>query len=74
MERAAQRWPDVTLEQLEAGRTLYLERCSGCHSLYAPEAFSTGQWPGVLDKMASKARLTSENRESILRYLAAVAQ
>ena len=70
-ERAARRWPDANLEQLELGRTLYIKRCSGCHNLHLPSEKAPDEWAGALDEMAMKARLDEYQKTAVLRYLAA---
>jgi cytochrome c5 len=71
-EAASQRWPGTTLEDLKAGRTLYVERCSGCHSLPVPDAYAADAWPKVIDEMAARAHLAGDDRTRVLRYLVTV--
>ena len=72
VEVAARRWPDATRDQLEHGRDLYIRRCSGCHTLYKPSALPAERWPAILDQMAPRARLASQETESLLPYLVAL--
>lgn len=67
--RAARAWPDATLSQLEHGRDVFVARCGSCHRLYLPSDEPASSWPGVLDAMAPRAKLTPEEREAIERYL-----
>jgi len=67
--RASERWPEVTLADLTAGRTLYVQKCSGCHSLYPPSFRAAEAWVPVVDKMASKFALEADQKETIARYL-----
>lgn len=69
LTRAQQRWPDVTLVQLEQGRTMYVRRCAGCHALHRPEEFAPEQWPRWVEDMTDDAKLTPEERAAIERYL-----
>ncbi len=71
--RAAQSQPGVTLESLEAGRALYVQRCSGCHNLVVPTEKQPQEWPMWVGKMAERAELTPEERGLIERYLVALA-
>ena len=61
------------LDALRAGRSLYVDKCSGCHSLIAPERHSDVEWRKEVDEMVAKKkiRLGPEDKESLLRYLAA---
>jgi mono/diheme cytochrome c family protein len=71
--RLAPRWPGTTLEDLQRGRSLYVQRCSGCHNVYLPRAFPPEKWPGLVDEMAVKARLGPGDRDDVVRFLVAVA-
>jgi hypothetical protein len=70
--KAAERWPGVTLEQLEDGRTLYVNKCAGCHNLRLPESRSAEAWPSILDRMQIKAKLTDDQKTHILQYILTV--
>ena len=67
----AARWPQVTSGILNEGRRMYMEKCSSCHSLHVPSAFSEEQWATAMDKMQSKAHLTDEEKELIIKYIIA---
>lgn len=71
VERAAQRWADANLEQLEQGRYYYVKRCSGCHNLHLPSEKAPGEWAAALDEMAVKAHLNEAQKTAVLRYLSA---
>jgi len=71
--RLAPRWPGTTLEDLQRGRSLYVRRCSGCHTLILPGAHPVEEWPGLVDGMADKARLRPGERDDVVRFLVAVA-
>jgi hypothetical protein len=72
--RARIRWPGTTLATLQQGRSLFVERCAGCHSLPSPSAHSAADWPGLLGEMADKARLEGPDREAVLQYLVTMAE
>jgi hypothetical protein len=67
--QARVRWPGATLDSLEAGRRLFVFRCSGCHRLHRPEERSPAAWPDVLDDMEREARVTPEERALIEQFL-----
>jgi mono/diheme cytochrome c family protein len=67
------RWPGTTVQDLERGRSLYVRRCSGCHTLILPGAHPAEEWPGLVDGMADKARLRPGERDDVVRFLEAVA-
>jgi hypothetical protein len=68
-EWAAEKWPEMTVEQLDNARTMYVMRCSGCHSLYQPAKYSLEKWDRILDTMAPKAKLDGTEREMVRRYI-----
>ena len=72
VSRAQAEWPGTTRQSLEHGRDLYVARCSGCHTLFAPTAYPAKRWREVLGKMARRARLSREQSELVLHYLVAM--
>ena len=69
VERAQKDWPGTTLEELQDDRSLYVARCSGCHTLYLPGAFPAEHWRASVPEMRERSRLSTEQAERILRYL-----
>lgn len=57
----------------EPGRALYAAKCGGCHRLRQPSKIDAAKWPSILDKMAVKAKLTSEQKSSIDAYVSSMA-
>jgi len=53
------------------GRDLYASKCHSCHRLHDPAGIDPDRWPAILDKMAEKAKLTAEEKETIRRYIEA---
>lgn len=51
------------------GRNLYVSKCTACHRAYEPELHTTSEWKVILDEMGIKAKLTSEEKGTILNYL-----
>src|SRR5215510_4780966 len=70
--RAQQEWPDASVASLERGRDLYVARCSSCHPLHRPAEYPPARWNELVTKMGPRAKLSEEEREQILRYLATV--
>lgn len=68
-EWAVKRWPNTDTVALQHGRTLYIRKCSGCHNLYTPTAFTEQEWAKEVAEMQKKAKINDEERETILRYL-----
>ena len=57
---------------LAKGRQLYIDRCNECHSLSSPKRYNATEWKGVLDHMAPKAKLTSDEYSQVYKYLTSV--
>lgn len=62
----------ATLPSLKNGRRLYVNRCSGCHDLYAPAKYPPGDWPRIMLDMQENAELNEVQLVDITRYLVAV--
>lgn len=60
---------NASLKDLSDGRAAYINKCGGCHNLFVPEKYSAGEWKGWVNKMESKANITSSEKEQILKYL-----
>ncbi len=69
---AQTRWPDTTLDSLSRGRALYVNKCSGCHSLYVPSTIAAARWPAMVERMTRRANLRDDERDLILRYVITV--
>lgn len=72
LERARVQRPETSLAELDAGRTLYTRRCSGCHTIIDPRTIPAGSWPTEVDEMRERAKLDDQQVETLLRYLVAV--
>jgi hypothetical protein len=67
--RAQKLDPASDLTKLQTGRTRFIAKCAGCHSLPEPTDVKPDEWPDELDTMAVKARLKPEERQLIEVYL-----
>lgn len=68
---AGQQWPGTDAGSMESARRLYANRCSGCHNLVTPEKHTAEEWDGLLNRMAPRAHLTADEKESIRRFILA---
>mgnify|MGYP000993630511 CR=1 FL=1 len=69
------RWPDTTQTSLQAGRDVFTASCGKgglCHRLPTPRSRTEAQWGPIMDRMARKAQLDPDRRESVLRFILAV--
>ena len=60
---------DVTLEELQKGRLIYLKKCSSCHNLVRPRSYTNEQWIHKVDKMQARAKVNNNDKLLILKYL-----
>lgn len=60
---------NANIEELRKGRTLYVNKCSSCHTLYLPEKYTKAEWTKWVNRMAPKAKITDQEKELIQAYL-----
>ena len=67
-------FPGATVAQLEHGRTLYVERCAGCHQLREPASETPLAWPQLVADMRDShgVHLTRDDERGITAYLVSV--
>jgi len=58
-----------TAESLAVGRRLLATRCISCHSLVPIAKYPATQWPAQVEKMSSRANLSSSEQAQITAYL-----
>ncbi len=73
--RGSAHFPDLTLSELNQGRSLYLSRCGSCHVLKRPAELAPEQWQVEVAEMRSKngVKLSDVEAQAIVRYLAIAA-
>lgn len=59
----------VDLRTAMAGRQVYLEQCSRCHTIEPIGRYSASKWRSVLPEMAIEARLGDEQLASLRAYV-----
>lgn len=65
---AETRWQGKNVN-LDMGRDMYIEKCSGCHSLIEPSKFSEEKWMEEIKEMKVKAKLSDDEEFAILTYV-----
>ena len=60
---------DLTSEEWESGTRLYVAKCARCHKFYNPADYREVEWRSWVTKMSRKARLESEQKKLLSRYL-----
>ncbi len=66
---ANQETASVSITDLQAGRKLYIQKCSGCHTLFLPEKYTKDEWHYWINKMEVKVQMDSLDKHRILTYL-----
>jgi len=59
----------ATLQQLQQGRTLYINNCNACHALYSPDSFTPSQWKSILSSMAPKTSMGTADIQLVTKYV-----
>jgi mono/diheme cytochrome c family protein len=72
--RVSSTYPNTNVSGLEHGRSLYVERCAGCHQLREPASEAPLAWPGLVAEMRNDhgVHLTSDEERGIVAYLVSV--
>ncbi|MFZ4412648.1 MAG: c-type cytochrome [Bacteroidales bacterium] len=60
---------NASLTELQQGRTLYINNCNRCHSLYAPETYTPSQWKTILVTMAPRTSMSASDVQLVTKYL-----
>lgn len=58
--------------QLAQGKTIYESSCKRCHDLPNPTDHSAQDWVGIMNSMAPKAKLSSEQHQWVYDYIVSV--
>lgn len=72
--RVREQFPSTNVAQLEHGRSLYVERCAGCHQLREPASETPAAWPGRVTDMreAHGVHLSDDEQRTIVAYLVSI--
>ena len=65
---------EVRLSELQAGRELYVNKCSGCHALLDVDKHSDREWSSEVHEMLrlKKVKLSDAERDRLILYLTTV--
>ena len=61
----------IPLENLKAGRQLYVDHCGSCHMLYLPNQFTVTKWKNEMEAMRLKITFNEQEKQLMLGYLLA---
>lgn len=51
------------------GKSVFREKCGKCHRYKLPETHTASSWPGIVDKMARKAKLSDDQKAAVLAFV-----
>jgi hypothetical protein len=60
---------NATLEELQQGRTLYINYCGNCHGLYNPESYTPMQWKSIMNNMGPKTGMSNSDLLLVTKYV-----
>jgi hypothetical protein len=64
----------ISTDPMLMGKSLYVSRCSKCHELPKVGDFTVNKWTGIVDWMAPKAKLSTQEKQLVLGYVQANAK
>jgi len=67
--RGAQKYPGLTLANLNDGKTAFESSCEKCHGLDRSTSATPETLENVMPEMAGKAHIDTKTSELILKYL-----
>ena len=59
----------ATLADLQQGRTLYVNNCNSCHSLYSPDSYNSTQWKSIISSMGPRTSMSSSEILMVTKYV-----
>lgn len=66
-------YKEVTMEVLKEGHELYTKgACINCHGAQNIYRYPVGQWIGIIEDMAQKARITEAQKDAVTKYVLAI--
>lgn len=66
------RFPDATKEELQKGHSIYTGACTKCHGTKDVTVYSEPKLLEIVDVMAPKANLTTDEKQALIRFAVGV--
>ena len=73
-DRGADKFPGLTLADLQQGKALYEANCGKCHGLKKPESRDEAGWREIMPPMAKKAKINDQEQQLILQYVVTMSE
>lgn len=65
---------NVSVAELNHGRSLLVRHCSGCHQTPSPRDTIADAWPAEVEDMRERSGLDPDEAAAVTRYLVAFAE
>jgi hypothetical protein len=65
VDAAKVKFPDVTMDALKKGHDIYYGTCTNCHGAKKITNFSEEELPGIINRMARKAKISDEEKRKM---------
>lgn len=62
----------MAADHLAQGKTIFENSCNRCHDLPLPTDHSAQDWVGIMNSMASKAKLNDAQHQMVYDYIVSV--
>jgi hypothetical protein len=72
LKAVAVKFPDVTMQTLTEGHSLYTGACTHCHGAKNIYSRPVERWPSIIDNMAAKAKFTEAQKDAVLKYVLSI--
>lgn len=59
----------ATLQELQQGRTLYINNCGVCHGLVSPDNNTPTQWKSIISAMAPRTDMNASQVSLVTKYV-----
>ncbi len=66
---AQKKWKDVEMADLTTGHVIYATKCNTCHGLKEIGNYDEATWGKLIEAMAPKAKLNTEETEKLRKYI-----
>ncbi len=60
---------NATLQELQQGRSLYINNCNSCHGLVSPDNYTPSEWKNILVMMAPRTSMSTSEIQLVTKYL-----
>lgn len=66
------RFPNTTMDELKKGHDVYIGACTKCHGAKDVTAYSEPKLLEIVDVMAKKAKITTEEKQALIKFAVGV--